>query len=197
MFHVHVAKLPRLFRIVRITKLLKILRLYRFKKWIRNVQVHYNIHHGFTKLFNIIIIVLFATHLVACLWYALGVKLDVQDSQECTDGIEEGWVCRENLVNKPSGHTYIAALYWAFSTLTTVGYGDISARSIEEQIFSMLMMLLGVSWYAYTVGSMSTILASFDKKNKARREKMVQVNTFIRETRLPPSLGNSKCMMWF
>lgn len=79
---------------------------------------------------NIVIIVLFATHLVACLWHAIGVKLDVEDSQECINGVEEGWVCRENLSNKPS-RAYIAALYWSFSTLTTVGYGDISARSIE------------------------------------------------------------------
>ena len=52
----------------------------------------------------------------------------------------------------------------------------------------MLMMLLGVSWYAYTVGSMSTILASFDQQNKQMREKMIQVNTFIRETKLPSQM---------
>lgn len=70
-----------------------------------------------------------------------------------------------------------------------VGYGDIAGRTVEEQVFSMLMMLLGVAWYAYTVGSMSTILASFDKQSKQKREKMIQVNTFVRETRLPPVLG--------
>jgi hypothetical protein len=67
---------------------------------------------------------------------------------------------------------YTAALYWAFSTLTTVGYGDISARTVGEQLFSMLMMLLGVSWYAYVVGSMSTIMSSFDRQNKQVREKV-------------------------
>ncbi len=56
-------------------------------------------------------------------------------------------------------------------------------------ISSIKMMLLGVAWYAYTVGSMSTILASFDKQSKQKREKMIQVNTFVRETRLPPALG--------
>ncbi len=54
----------------------------------------------------------------------------------------------------------------------------------------MLMMLLGVSWYAYTVGSMSTIMTSFDKQNKQKREKMIQVNAFIRETSLPSLLGS-------
>ncbi len=45
-----------------------------------------------------------------------------------------------------------------------------------------------VSFNCYSVGSMSNILASFDKQNKQVREKMIQVNTFIRETKLPPPL---------
>ena len=169
---------------------MKVLRLYRFKKWIRDIQLNYSIHHGLTRLMNIVIIVLFATHLVACIWHAIGVKLDVEEAQDCQGEVEEGWVCREDMNNKPRGHTYVAALYWSFSTLTTVGYGDINARTVEEQTFSMFMMLLGVSWYAYTVGSMSTILASFDKQNKQVRDKMIQVNTFIRETKLPNPLGS-------
>ena len=185
-----IAKLPRLIKILRVAKLLKVLRLYRFKKWMREIQLNYSIHHGVTRLVNIVVIVLFATHLVACIWHGIGVKLDVEEAQDCEGDVEEGWVCREDMTEKSSGHTYVAALYWSFSTLTTVGYGDIAGRTVEEQIFSMLMMLLGVSWYAYTVGSMSTILASFDKQSKQVREKMLEVNTFIRETRLPVPLGS-------
>jgi hypothetical protein len=60
-------------------------------------------------------------------------------------------------------------MYWALSTLATVGYGDISARTPQEQIFAMVMMLLGVSWYAYVVSCMSAIMQSFDAQNKVRR----------------------------
>ncbi len=114
------SKLPRLMKILRITKLLKVLRLYRFKKWIRDIQLNYSIHHGLTRLLNIVLVVLGATHIVACLWHAIGVKMDVEGAQGCQDGFEEGWVCREDMVDKSKGHTYIAALYWSFSTLTTV-----------------------------------------------------------------------------
>lgn len=73
--------------------------------------------------------------------------------------------------------------------LTTVGYGDISARTPQEQIYSMVMMLLGVSWYAYIVSSMATVMSSFDAISAAVREKMVCVNEFIRGAKLPPHLG--------
>jgi len=82
-------------------------------------------------------------------------------------------------------------LYWSFSTLTTVGYGDISARTSAEQIFSMVMMLLGVSWYAYIVSSMSSIMNSFDRQNKAVREKMHCVNAFIHDAKLPVDMANT------
>ena len=87
------------------------------------------------------------------------------------------------------GDLYIASMYWAFSTLTTVGYGDISANTSTERFFAMAMMLVGVSWYAYVVSSMTAVMSSFDKKSRARRSKMMAVVSFIRDQELPRELG--------
>jgi hypothetical protein len=51
------------------------------------------------------------------------------------------------------------------------------------------MMLMGVSWYAYIVSSMSTIMSSFDRQNKAVKEKMHAVNAFIHDAKLPPNIS--------
>ena len=51
------------------------------------------------------------------------------------------------------------------------------------------MMLVGVSWYAYIVSSMATIMSSFDAVSAAVREKMVCVNEFIRTSKIPAPLG--------
>jgi len=53
----------------------------------------------------------------------------------------------------------------------------------------MVMMLVGVSWYAYIVSSMSSIMSSFDAQNKAIREKMTCVNEFVRTAKLPKDLA--------
>lgn len=190
------SKMPKLFKIIKMTRFLKILRVYRLTRFIREVEINYNIHQGVSRLINIVVVILFATHLVGCLWHAIGVELDVDKAIESClnqgdeESLQDGWICREGLSERSLWHKYVASLYWAFSTLTTVGYGDIAARTVGEQGFSMIMMLLGVSWYAYVVGSMSAIIASFDRQNKQIRLKMLQVNTFIREAKLPPALGH-------
>ena len=53
------------------------------------------------------------------------------------------------------------------------------------------MMLLGVSWYAYVVSSMSTVMSTFNAQNKAVRDKMICVNEFIRNAKLPKPLAKS------
>ena len=65
----------------------------------------------------------------------------------------------------------------------------VSARTPQEQIYAMVMMLVGVSWYAYIVSSMSSIMSSFDAQNKAIREKMTCVNEFVRTAKLPKDLA--------
>eukprot|EP00520_Triparma_pacifica_P006086 CAMPEP_0118657744 /NCGR_PEP_ID=MMETSP0785-20121206/14188_1 /TAXON_ID=91992 /ORGANISM="Bolidomonas pacifica, Strain CCMP 1866" /LENGTH=810 /DNA_ID=CAMNT_0006550695 /DNA_START=182 /DNA_END=2610 /DNA_ORIENTATION=- len=200
------AKLVNLGKIMKLLRGLKLLRVYRLQKFIRDMETVYNVHHGISRMFNIILVVMLATHIVACIWYVLGIEGDLEEADEyCTyledvgddtlEVTEGGWVCREGYMMNKEGSMvdnrlrYVASLYWAFSTLTTVGYGDISAKTVGEQLFSMLMMLLGVSWYAYVVGSMSTIMSSFDRQNKQIREKLECVNGFIRDAKLPQAMG--------
>jgi hypothetical protein len=52
----------------------------------------------------------------------------------------------------------VVAFYWTVTTITTVGYGDISAYNVEERIFCSIIMIIGVFLYSYTIGSLSTLL---------------------------------------
>mmetsp|Transcript_17614 Transcript_17614/g.27611 ORF Transcript_17614/g.27611 Transcript_17614/m.27611 type:complete len:612 (-) Transcript_17614:717-2552(-) len=178
-------RLPKLIKFVRAARLLKLLRVYRLHEFIVKLEVEYNIHHGYSRMVKIVTLILLVTHMVGCFWFLIGIS----GGGDSSDSWNQGWVKRENLDLSPRWVQYISAMYWAFSTLTTVGYGDISARTPQEQTFSMVMMLVGVTWYAFIVSSMSTIMSSFDAKNKALREKMLCVNEFIRTTKLPRELA--------
>mmetsp|Transcript_18439 Transcript_18439/g.39934 ORF Transcript_18439/g.39934 Transcript_18439/m.39934 type:complete len:750 (-) Transcript_18439:98-2347(-) len=173
-------RLPKLLKFLRAAKLLKLVRLQHF---ISRLEMEYNIHHGVTRMIKVISLVFLVTHVVACAFYLIGLS----GGTDLDDG---GWMYRFEFNEKPVAARYVASLYWSFSTLTTVGYGDISARTAQEQAFSMAMMLVGVSWYAICVSSMSAIMSTFDAQNKAIRDKMLSVNSFIRAAKLPPPLAH-------
>ena len=172
-------RLPKLLKFLRAAKLLKLMRLQQF---ISRLETEYNIHHGVARMVKVISLVFLVTHVVACFFYLIGLSGGNDDE----DG---GWIYREMYHDKPVASRYVASMYWAFSTLTTVGYGDISARTPQEQAFSMMMMLTGVSWYAIIVSSMSSIMSTFDAQNKAIRDKMLSVNAFVRSAKLPLPLA--------
>ena len=56
------------------------------------------------------------------------------------------------------------SLYWALQTLTTVGYGDISPKSVYEKIAGLIWMIIGVGFYSFTIGNLASIFNSIDIK---------------------------------
>eukprot|EP00976_Prorocentrum_cordatum_P030754 625903-Prorocentrum_minimum.AAC.2 len=64
---------------------------------------------------------------------------------------------RRNLCPWPTtdSQKYIASIYWAFTTMTTVGYGDISATTVAERIFACIGMVVGGFMFSMVVASVS------------------------------------------
>ena len=60
---------------------------------------------------------------------------------------------------------YTASFYYTITTLTTVGYGDITPVSSTEKIVSSFLMLTGVLFYSYIIGMLTSIMTELDKKN--------------------------------
>ncbi len=50
-------------------------------------------------------------------------------------------------------------------------YGDISAKTDLERMFSIVCMLFGVSWYAFVVSTISSILGKLDRRNAEVKRK--------------------------
>lgn len=51
--------------------------------------------------------------------------------------------------------------YFAFTTLTTTGFGDISPQSAAERLFGSMMLLGGVAMFSYIMGIFQGILAEY------------------------------------
>ena len=97
-------------------------------------------------MFSVTISVFFLIHLVGCFWF-LFAKLD--------DFNPDTWVVRLGYIDKDSRTQYLASIYWALQTLTTVGFGDINAVTVTEKLISIFSMIFGVGFYSYTIGNLS------------------------------------------
>ena len=83
-------------------------------------------------------------------------------------------------------YQYMVSVYWAFQTVTTVGFGDIGISLLEEYILSIIWMLFGVSVYTLTIGNVSSIIASLDSKAYFLSQKLQTLQTYALKIGLPP-----------
>ena len=61
--------------------------------------------------------------------------------------------------------TYLVSIYFVITTITTVGYGDLSATSPTERIFGIVLMLLGVIGFSFATGVLSSIISNYDNED--------------------------------
>ena len=80
------------------------------------------------------------------------------------------------------------AIYFAFITAFSVGYGDITPQTDHERLFVVIAMLIGVSAFAYAVGAMSSLVQSLDHASQMLDTKIVQVNEYMESRHFEKSL---------
>ena len=56
--------------------------------------------------------------------------------------------------------TYIFSIYWTFTVMTTVGYGDYSGGTSREYLVSLLFEFTGFIFNAVLITTMSNVFAS-------------------------------------
>lgn len=79
---------------------------------------------GSERLLIFVFLVTIFAHIMGCMWYFIA-KLD--------DLRPETWVVRMGLVDAPHSEIYLTCIYYIFTTITTVGYGDISGETSYEK----------------------------------------------------------------
>jgi voltage-gated potassium channel len=86
---------------------------------------------------------------------------------------------------------YIKCFYWTVTTLTTVGYGDITPQTNAGRIYTMFVMFVGVGVYGFVIGNISRIFAESARYKEQTREKFAELNTFMKYYHIPNRLQSA------
>ena len=117
------------------------------------VATRFEISSGFDRLFFFIVIFFILCHTVACLFVIIAGIYD--------ENYKDTWI--EDYIKKDSGNSlgdlYAITFYWTITTITTVGYGDISATNTLERWFCSAIMIVGVISFSFANGSLSLIIS--------------------------------------
>lgn len=133
----------QVFKLFRVTRLMKILRVFKFLRYSRNMQILLHVLYKERQI-------LFTVFLIALSYIVLTalIMFNLEESQMFED--------------------YFDALYWATTTLTTVGYGDICPTTDIGRIISMFSAIFGVAVIALPSG---VITASYlDELRESKRQ---------------------------
>lgn len=75
-------------------------------------------------------------------------------------------------------------------TLTTVGFGDITILTVNERLFAISWMIIGVAFYSYAIGNMTNITANMDADNEKLNEKLSVLKDLRLRTSMPVAMYN-------
>ena len=80
---------------------------------------------------------------------------------------------------------YLVSYYWAVTTLTTIGYGDITPHTKEEMAFSIVGEALGGFLFGMLVGSLSSHITAGNIAEQEYNQEMERVREFLRMREVP------------
>uniref|UniRef100_A0A8K9UP52 Potassium channel, voltage gated eag related subfamily H, member 7 n=1 Tax=Oncorhynchus mykiss TaxID=8022 RepID=A0A8K9UP52_ONCMY len=172
--------------------LLKTARLLRLVRVARKLDRYSE--YGAAVLMLLMCIFALIAHWLACIWYAIGnvEKPYLEHKIGWLDNLGVSIGKRYNYSDPSSGPSikdkYVTALYFTFSSLTSVGFGNVSPNTNSEKIFSICVMLIGSLMYASIFGNVSAIIQRLYSGTARYHLQMLRVKEFIRFHQIPNPL---------
>ncbi|XP_028401335.1 potassium voltage-gated channel subfamily H member 6-like isoform X2 [Dendronephthya gigantea] len=172
--------------------LLKTARLLRLVRVARKLDRYSE--YGIAVIFLLMGLFTLTAHWLACIWYAIG-RVE-------KDNHPANWInilSRELSGNKDFANStdvtltecYLSAIYFTLSSLTSVGFGNVSANTNAEKIFAVCSMLVGALMFATVFGNLTAIIQRLYSTTSKYHKDLAIVREFINFYEIPQPLSDT------
>jgi hypothetical protein len=176
-------------KITRITKVMRFMRLIprlmKLKYRLQAVSAYFEGSRVFLFIYGIVRIVailLFVSHWLSCAWYAVGGVESKRPSWR--DTAAEAYV--EDFQEK--SQQYVWALYFTIATMTTIGYGDISAFNFNEACFGLFLLPIASVGFAAMMGTLTDLIATINTSGRLLSERKMKLSHYLKWRKVPKAL---------
>ncbi|XP_063681896.1 potassium voltage-gated channel subfamily H member 5-like [Bolinopsis microptera] len=179
-------KPAKAFRYLKLTRVLRMAKVaFHLDEYTKN---------GPISLILIIMYFIMLGHLIACGWFWLG-RSDYESNIA-------GWVTyhlqNNHFVLTPDivgeqdlqEDFYSASLYFVMTIFCTVGFGNIAPWNVSEQIFCVIVMLIGAFFYAIIFGSATNIIMRMGAQQSRFLDQQKDLDLYTSVNKFPLDLKN-------
>ncbi|OMJ68377.1 hypothetical protein SteCoe_34195 [Stentor coeruleus] len=163
----------------KLIQLIRVLRKFRSFLFIKKLDTFAILNQKFVYFSKMILLLSLCLHLMSCIFY-MAARVD--------NFSPETWIVRSGLEDLDPWEKYFACVYWAITTLTTIGYGDITPFTITEKAAAMIWMTIGVYIISYSVGQFTSFYFSLCDRDKKISHLLILAEEFSKITNLPSSI---------
>lgn len=168
-------------KLLRLFRLFKLLRLRRLRRLLQAAYTQYPHSELFIASWQLVLTMVVGAHWMACIWYMIGKP--------------DGWVMDEGLVDENGellegldSYAWVTSFYWAVTTMSTIGYGDISAVTQRERLVASFVMFMGCGLFAWTTSKLTSVLTKTSICEAHFNTKMEELNEYMAARSLPKHL---------
>jgi hypothetical protein len=117
------------------------------------------------------------SHIFGCIWIFIGRHEE-----------ENGWIVKYDFEGLSEEKLYLAALYFTFTTISTVGYGDISGGNLIEKITCIAYMCIGVGIYSFIAGSITSLLINNERISTRNYQQVSTLHRLFQENEISSTM---------